>query len=144
MHTILKTKLHSYICESHPELVVHLEETFSLNNYLDQKIEAIGIYLQNLIESGEPSYVIKELCMNRLTEDLKPSKFIYLKALLEEEFSGDYLMMQENGTLTFETINLIQETGHLFKEFPINAEREDNDLLRYALTAFINDYLKQN
>jgi hypothetical protein len=46
--------------------------------------------------------------------------------------------------LTFETINLIQETGHLFKEFPINAEREDNEMLRYALTAFINDYLKQN
>nr|WP_294897192.1 hypothetical protein [uncultured Pedobacter sp.] len=144
MQTILKTKLHTYICESNPELVVHLEETFSLNNYLEEKIANIGTFLQNLIESGKPSYVIKELCMNRLTEDLKPSKFMYLKALLEEEFTGDYLMMQESGTLTFETINIIQETEHLFHEFPFNREREDNSMLRSALTAFINDYLKQN
>lgn len=144
MQTILKTKLHSYICESNPELVIQLEETFSLNSYLEEKIAAIGTFLQHLIESGKPSYVIKELCMDRLTEDLRPSKFMYLKALLEEEFTGDYMMMQENGTLTFETINIIQETGHLFEEFPITAENEDRPMLRYALTAFIHDYLKQN
>ena len=144
MQTILKTNLHGYICEGHPELVIYLEETFSLNNYLDEKIATIGTYLQNLIESGQPSYIIKELCMNRLIEDLKPSRFMYLKALLEEEFIGDYMVMQENGSLTSETINIIQETEYLFEEFPINAESEDNVMLRYALTAFINDYLKQN
>ena len=144
MQTILKTKLYSYLCESNPELVVHLEETFSLNNYLEEKIASIGKFVQDLIESGKPSYIIKELCMNRMTEDLKPSKFMYLKSLLEEEFTGDYLLMQENGTLTFETINIIQETEHLFQEFPFNTENEDKPMLRYALTAFINDYLKQN
>ena len=144
MQTILKTKLHSYLCESNPELILHLEETFSLNNYLEEKIASIGTFIQSLIESGKPSYIIKELCMNRLTEDLKPSKFMYLKSLLEEEFAGDYLMMQENGTLTFETVNIIQETEHLFHEFPFDRESEDNSMLRYALTAFINDYLTQN
>ncbi len=144
MQTILKTKLHGYLCESNPELVVHLEETFSLNNYLEEKIASIGTFIQGLIESGKPSYVIKELCMNRLTEDLKPSKFMYLKTLLEEEFVGDYLMMQENGTLTFEAVNIIQETGQLFQDFPIKSDEDDNPMLRYALTAFINDYLTQN
>ncbi|WP_442795409.1 DUF1896 family protein [Pelobium manganitolerans] len=144
MQSILKTRLHGYLCESHPDLLIHLEETFSLNKYLEEKIAAIGLFLQKLIESGKPSYIIKELCMKRLTEDLKPSKFLYLKSLLEEEFMGDYLMMEENGTLTFEAVNIIGKADHIFQQYPLLDSAKNQTELRLALIAFVNDYLINN
>lgn len=144
MQTILKNKLHSYICEHNPDLIIQLDEIFSLNQYLEEKMTSIEPLMKSLIEEKKPNYIIQELCMNALTKELKPSRFLYLKNLVEEEFTGDYLMMQENGTLTFETLNILQGSQTLFEAFSFSEETADSKLLRYALIAFIKNYLEKN
>lgn len=139
--TIAK-KLHSYIRENNPELLLQLEEDDSLAEYLIQKVKA-ALELMSHLED-EPNYIIEEACMELLTQELKPSKFNYIINILEEEFTDNYEKLQESGTLRFEAINIIAQCTPVFEEQHFSEEDEDNRFLRLAITDAIGNYLSGN
>jgi hypothetical protein len=108
MRRILIEKLHAYICEHNPELLIELKVGFSLTQYLSNKYQSV-----------EP----------------------LLNEILEEEFTGDYLMMKESGTLTYETINMITACAPVFEEMNFSVESEDDENIRVAVMGSIKDYL---
>ncbi|MES2457853.1 MAG: hypothetical protein V4594_20005 [Bacteroidota bacterium] len=79
--------------------------------------------------------------MESLTAELRPSKYLYLKEILEEEFTGDHLVMREAGTLTYELVNLITACSPIFKALGFSEEAIDNRILRYAVIGQIREYL---
>ena len=84
MREILIKKLHEYIRENNPELLLQLEEDSKVTEYLSNKVNtAYPIIIEY---KGKPDYIIEEACMNVLTQDLRPSKFNYIRNILEEEF----------------------------------------------------------
>ena len=91
---------------------------------------------------GQPDYVIEEACMNVLTQDLRPSKFNYIKSILEEEFDNKYLQFHASGTLQFEVINMINQCQKIFDTIGFTEENEDSRELRYAITGTISEYLE--
>ncbi len=42
---------------------------------------------ENLLSQNRPSYTIEEICLDAMTEDLKPSRFLYIRSVIEEEFN---------------------------------------------------------
>ena len=127
---------------NNPELWLDLEADFSLTRYLEQKVYAIQPFLAALLSANKPAYIIEELCLNELTKDLRPSKFNYIRNLLEEEFEEDYLWMKENGLLTYEIVNMINACKPVFETAGFNEEKEGDRELYYTITGAIKGYLE--
>ena len=127
---------------NNPELWLDLKADFSLTQYLEQKVYAIQPFLAALLAENKPVYIIEELCLNELTKDLRPSKFNYIRNLLEEEFEEDYLWMTENGILTYEVVNMINTCKPVFETAGFSEEKERDRELHYTITGAIKDYLE--
>ena len=134
-------KLRAYITEHNPDLLLQLQGNFSVTQYLEDKVASVMPLVKELLSEGKANYIIEELCMNELTADLRPSKFDYLKTILEEDFPDDYNRMAEAGVLTYEVVNLIEACKEVFETHGFTEENEDNRFLRYAVIAEIHDYL---
>ncbi len=143
MQAILINKLHGYVRENNPDILLQLEESGSVTEYLSNKVSTVNALLDQF-EKGQPAYIIEEACLNVLIQDLRPSKFDYIITILEEEFEDKYQQLQETGVLKFEVINLINYCQSVFEDFGFSEANEDNLFLRYAITGTISEYLESN
>ncbi len=141
MQTILKEKLQAYIIGNNPELMLSLQAEQSLTQYLEDRISTAMPLVMDLLEQGKPGYIIEELALNEMTISLRPSKFNYLKEVLETEFSSSYNSFKTAGVLTYECVNLIEACAEIFETFSFSEDNEDDRLLRYAVIARIHEYL---
>jgi len=139
MQEVLITKLHQYITDNNPDLLITLQQEERVSGYLKEKVVAIAPMLDELLAVNTPAYLIEERCMPELTNDLRPSKFNYLMSVLEEEFEPDYNRRKESGILTYEIINLIEVCRPVFDALCFTEERESDRHLRYAITGVIKE-----
>ena len=141
MQSMLTEKLWAYIIHNNPDLMLSLQEDYSVTSYLENKVAAVMPMAVQFLSEEKPQYIIEELCLQAMTEDLKPSRYQYIRSVIEEEFNDDYLRMKENGTLTYEVVNLIESCKSIFSDFGFNRENEANSHLRYAIIGQVHDYL---
>ncbi len=141
MDTILKEKFWQYIVDHNPDLMFDLQETYSVSKFLEEQVGMLTLFIEQQMEAEVPTYIIQEKCMEQLIEPLKPSRFLYVKSVVEEEFPNDFERMREAGTLTYEVINMMQACKESFEAFDFSVENEDSRHLRYAIIADIHDYL---
>lgn len=141
MQSVLMEKLWAYIVRDHPDLMVRLQEQQSVTAYLETKIMGVMPMADRLASEGKPVYIIEDLCMDALTADLKPSRYQYIRSVLEEEFPQEYERLKESGALTYEVMNLIEVCKDIFSDFDFNSENEANRHLRYAIIGQVHDYL---
>lgn len=142
MQEVLSEKLHQYIKDNNPDLLLTLQVDGNVRVYLKEKIDSIDDLLNELIATNTPAYIIEERCMDELTKELRPSKFNYLISILEEEFEKDFHRLKENGILTYEIVNLIEYCKPVFEVFGFSEENESNRYLHYAITGAIKEYLE--
>jgi hypothetical protein len=142
MEKMLIKKLHEYIRENNPDLLLQLEEDSKVTEYLFNKVNATAPII--IEYKGQPDYIIEEACMDELTKDLRPSKYNYINQILEEEFEDTYQQLQNSGTLKFEVINLISQCQPVFEAIGFTEENEDSSELRNAITGTVSEYLESN
>jgi hypothetical protein len=135
--------LHNYLVQNHLDLLIALQEDHRLDHYLRGKVESISDLLAQLQEERRPAYVIEALCIEELTRDLRPSRFNYMKELLEQEFEMDYRRMAGSGMLTYEIINLTGACEPIFEIFSFGEEGEDSRELKHAVMGMIAEYLEK-
>jgi hypothetical protein len=136
-------QLHHYLLHNHTDLLIALQEEHRLDHYLKQKVESIHDMLAQLQEEYRPAYVIEALCLEELTRDLRPSRFNYMRELLETEFGPNYRRMLQSGILTYEVINLIGACEPIFEVFAFGEEAEDSRELKHAVMGMIAEYLER-
>jgi len=142
MQTILTEKLRTYLVENSPDVLVSLQNSLSVSAYLEDKVALVMPMAEQLLAESKPLYIIEEICLNELTQDLRPSRFLYIKAILEEEFLQTYSRFRELGVLTYEVINLIEACKGVFETIGFIEENEDDRALRYAIMGTIQEYLE--
>ncbi len=135
-------KLREYIRENNPDLLMQLEEDVKITEYLSDKVNTINALIDQQ-DKKRSAYIIEEVCMDVLAQDLRSSKFNYLSSILQEEFENTYLQLQKSGTLKFEIINLIKECQPVFNDLNFSEANEDNQFLRYAIVGTISEYLEK-
>ncbi|MEO7049235.1 MAG: DUF1896 family protein [Ferruginibacter sp.] len=143
MEKELMKRLHNYISENYPDLLLELQERCNVTEYLVDKI-GISEAFQKQMELIGPVFIIEEECMDIIISEFKPSKYNYINNILEEEFENEYLLLKGSGILKFETINMINYCETLFEEFDFNDENESNRFLRYRITGCISEYFESN
>lgn len=143
MHQQLKESLWAYIVHNNPELMFNLQEEYSVTRYLEDKVSSVMPKVLQLLEQDKPGHAILELCMDEMTNDLKPSKYLYIKKVLKQEFELFYERFKEEGILTYEAINLIDHCEPVFKELCFCRDNEDNGLIWAGVTGATAEYLGQ-
>lgn len=133
-----------YIRDNNPELPYQMENEAALMLWLSQKVKSVSVLVDQLKKKRQPEYTIEEVCMEELTRELRPSRFNYIRHLLEDEFEADFLRMTHSGVLRFEIINLIQCCQSTFDDLRFAEENEDNRFTRYAIMGVIKEYLEEN
>ncbi|MFD0765410.1 DUF1896 family protein [Mucilaginibacter lutimaris] len=141
MKTLLIGKLHSYMVQHHTDLLIALQEDHRLSHYLGSKVDSISGLIEQLQQENRPGYVIEALCLEELTRDLRPSRFSWMRELLEDEFPQEHRQMQRSGILTYELINLTGACEPVFEVFGFGEDYEDLPALRAAITGMIAEYL---
>lgn len=140
MQSVLVEKLYEYIRENNPDLLMQLE-VGAISKYLNEKVASLNLTSDRV---NEPAYILEERYFNLLTEDLRPSKYNYIKEILEEEFEVEYRLWQEAGILKFEIINLIERSQPSFDELKFSEENEDDQFLKYLIIGTIGEYLEES
>jgi hypothetical protein len=141
MRSLLHDQFHAYLVDHNPELILGLPPQRSLAAYINEKIAGIDDQLQHLLATEIAQDQIIERCMESLISELRPSRYLYLKEIMEEEFPGDHLVMREAGTLTYELVNLVTACSPIFKTLGFAEENQDNRILRYAVIGQTREYL---
>jgi hypothetical protein len=143
MQELLIRKLHEYIRDNNPDLLLTLQEENRVTDYLHENVASVDGLLNQLLAENKAPSVILELCLEELTKPLRPSRFNYIKAILEEEFPRDYERFDNSGLLTNELINMIAACDTVFDELNFSDENEDDRTLRYAVTGSVHEYLNK-
>ena len=141
MQGTLINNLYQYIRANNPDILLDLEETVSVTTYLSDKVSSVDLLYKQLCTEGKPAYIIEELCMNFLTQDLKPSRYNYIRNLLEVGFEIKYKELIESGLLLYELSNMIKYCQSVFDDLNFSEENEENRFLRYAITGVVKEYL---
>jgi hypothetical protein len=141
MKGTLINNLYQYIRANNPDILLDLEETGNVTSYLSDKVSSVDYLYKQLSAEGKPAYIIEELCMNFLTQDLKPSRYNYIRNLLETEFETTYNQLIGSGLLLYEVSNMKKYCQSVFDDLNFSEENEDNRFLRYAITGVLKEYL---
>jgi len=144
MQEILKEKLWTYIGRNNADLMLNLQQDFSVTSYLEEMVNGIQSLASQLLVENKPGYIIEELCMEEMINDLRPSKFNYIRSVLEDEFEQDFLRIKESGLLTYEIANMISESETVFETLGFTEVNEQDRILRYAIVGMIRQYLESN
>ena len=144
MQEILKEKLWTYIGRNNADLMLNLQQDFSVTSYLEEMVNGIQSLASQLLVENKPGYIIEELCMEEMINDLRPSKFNYIRSVLEDEFEKDFLRIKESGLLTYEIANMISESETVFETLGFTEVNEQDRILRYAIAGTIRQYLESN
>lgn len=136
-------KLHTYLIENNPELLLELQEENKLTSYLQDKMKSVEQTLWQLQESDAPQYIIEEILIDMLTEDLKPSRFNYVCNILQEVLPDRFEQLQENGTLTYEGVNLVTACRSIFDSTGFSVDTEASPVLHQVVAGIIRQYFQK-
>ena len=141
MQQTLIHKLHEYIRENNPDLLLQLNEGIQVSKSLTPQLNNVRTLINHL-ENNDPEYIIEDTCLTVLTLELRPSKFNYIRDILKEKFPASYNEFQASGILKFEIINLIMHCQSVFEDLNFSAENQGNQFIRCAITGSIRYYLE--
>jgi len=136
----LKKQLENYLVQHNPDLIISLQHRI-LDQYLEEKLAKHLPRFDALVINRKAPELITRVLMKALTADLRPSKYHYLRNLLKEEFTGDYLQLRENGTLTQEIAQLIAVCTPIFSAMHFSMAKLNDKLIRHAVCRQIKQYL---
>lgn len=125
----LEGLLYEYLKENNPDLFVLLDEADALHAFVLAEIEEVS------------HLVTIEECMDAMTVELRPSKYLYIKNILEDEFPFDYQQLSDCGILKYEVINMVAACDPVFDEFPLTEESEVYEHLKFEVMGVMSDYL---
>lgn len=140
MQGILINNLYQYIKENNPDILLELEQAGNTTQYLNNKVSTVDSLIEQLGKEGKRLHIIEEMCMQFLTEDLKPSRYNYILHILESEFGQQYNQFIESGLL-FEINNIIKHCKPVFDDLNFSEENEDNRFLSLAIIGVVKEYL---
>jgi hypothetical protein len=141
MQEILVRKLHDYIRENNPDLLLILQQEKKVTEYLKENVRSVNELMNHLLSENRSPLMIEDFCIEELTRPLRPSRFNYLKKILAEEFPNDFERLHNSRILTPEVINMIAACDPVFDEMSFSEENEDDRHLRYAIMGAVSEYV---
>ena len=137
MNDKLQGLLLGYIRENNPDLLYQLDEDDALHAWVTEQIREVELVLGN----AKATRIADTAYMDLMTVELKPSKFHYMRDLLEDQFVEDFNRFLASGELRYELIELIGLCNPFFEAMPLQEDIHENRQLDHAVKGVISQYL---
>lgn len=142
MLALLIRKLHDYLDNNNPDLLIKLQAEGKLNDYLKGKVSSVDSMIMELIVTDTDPFFIEELCMFSLTAELRPSRYNLVKEIFANEFENLSMMFYEMGILRFELVNMVESFSEIFDALNFSEANAESRLLHYAICGAIQNYIE--
>ncbi|MBN8686120.1 MAG: hypothetical protein J0M10_03845 [Chitinophagales bacterium] len=142
MKEILRRQFKQYIKEHNPDLLAVLNEAGRLEEFLEENLLSVDELLDRLGEKQVLPARILEQCLEELTRPLRPSRYHYCEELLKTQFPGWYQQIIKDGLVQLELIGFISQADSLFDELHFSEQSRDLPLIRYAVTGYMYEFMK--
>lgn len=142
MKEILRRQFKQYIKEHNPDLLAVLNESGRLEEFLEENLQSVDELLERLGEKQVLPARILEQCMEELTRPLRPSRYHYCEELMKTQFPGWYQQIIKDGLIQLELIGFISQADSLFDELYFSEQTRDLPLIRYAVTGYMYEFMK--
>lgn len=142
MKEILRRQFKQYIKEHNPDLLTVLNESGRLEEFLEENLLSVQELLERLGEKQMLPARILEQCMEELTRPLRPSRYHYCEELMKTQFPGWYQKIIKDGLIQLELIGFISQADSLFDELHFSEQSRDLPLIRYAVTGYMYEFMK--
>lgn len=136
-------KLRSFLVQNDADLTMLLEGDHRPAHYHKDKGHTTMDVCEGPRARKRPVYVAHAPGIKECTGDLRPSRFEYMRALIEEKFEAQYHRMDASGILTCQVITLISVCEPIFEAFGFGEEREHSKELKYTVMGMIAAYLEK-
>lgn len=144
MRQQLIRKFLAHVRENHPDILFDLGDNEALMQWMNDRLIEVSGIIQQMKKTYKPDGKIISACMEELTQNLLPSRYNYIRDILQDEFEEDYSRFVRLGILQFEAVNMVIYCRSTFDDLRFSVENEDNRFTRYAITGLIKDYLQEN
>ena len=141
MEYLLEQNLFNYLVIHCPDVLIRLQEAGNVSGYLRSKVAGISPLLDQFLQEEYPPPEIETMCTELLISEYRPSKYEYLRNLLQQDFESAYERLRENGMLTYEIIGMIRHCTPVFEHFGFSEQTMDDRMLAYAIVERVGDYL---
>lgn len=141
MEQILINQLHSYMLLNNPDLLLALQGTGKVTEYLEEKVQTAYPLLDQLVAEEAPPSFIEEQCLDFLTKDLKPSRFLFLSDFVAQQFPSMHRRWKEAGLLVYEIANLEALLINIFEDFRFSELSDSDTPFKYVLLKKIQEYI---
>jgi hypothetical protein len=129
----------AFISENNPDVIVSIGSTGSMKRFVRDKAEVAMDLAKNLKERGLPESEILDACFESMVKEMKPSRFNFLKDLIQNHFPEKLKRYSETGVMTYEIIQVIESHGHLFEKYRFGETETKNDLLETEFVGILFD-----
>jgi hypothetical protein len=143
MQELFLRKLHDYLRDNNLDLFIDLQMTGKLAAYLKDKVSSTDGLFNELLAEGRPVYLIEEMCMGHLTADLRPSRYLYVRESVEEDFKEVEEQWKKAGVFEFEIINLTEECKTVFEHYGFSQDNMEDKAIKLAVIGTIQEYLQK-
>ncbi|PWS32197.1 hypothetical protein [Pedobacter paludis] len=133
--------LWNYILENNPDLMFSLQCNGQVECYLREKTDGIMPLAVSMEQEGAALEAIVKNCLETLTRQLRPSKYLYMRDLMKSEFPREYTALREAGVLTQRVILMIDACKEIFEAYDFSMATESDRFLRYAVTQKVSSIL---
>lgn len=137
----LMERLWAYIISHNPELMESLTEDNNVTLYLEEKVNIVIPKMERLFAEGRPDYAVAELCLNDLTEDLRPSRYDYVLTLLREEYPGYFASFSQSGSLRHQAMCMAERSKPIFDNLDFKEENMESNLVYQSILVAMQQYL---
>ncbi len=141
METALKERLWNYIIIHNPELMYDLQDHYMVGSYLQEKVSEVLPQAHEMLDQGVAMCKIFEACIEELTRELKPSRFLLVRRVIQEEFPLEYHLLRLSYMLDYEVLNILDASVDIFERFGPFSERDNPKAQRYAIMHQISAHL---
>jgi len=132
----------TYLAEHNPDILLELERENRVGAFIEAAIESLEIHPDELACQGLPNYLIEEICLEQLTQGVRPSRYDYLLSLLADEFSTTLTDWTERNLLPQAGVALLGDCGPVFDRFGFSEQKVEDKRLRDEMITVIQRSLR--
>lgn len=101
----LEKRFWAHLYVNHYEFILELEQAQIFETYMKEVMRSVTSLLEKLLSEGNPDYVVEELCLNMLLEEVRPAHFPYFLQVFSEQLAEIYQIWHKKGILKVQIIN---------------------------------------
>ena len=101
----LEKRFWAHLYVNHFEFILELEEAGIFNRYMLDVMQSVSSLFERLQSENKPDYIVEELCLDALLEEVRPARSPYFLHVLSGQFPEIYQSWQRQGILKVQIIN---------------------------------------